>query len=210
MGLYSFLLFPGVFLHEFSHWFMAIILRVPVKNVSLLPKSLKNGKLRLGFVETSKSDFFRDSLIGLAPFISGSSLVAYIAYQKLELVPLVHAFLQTNGEMFFTYLASLPNHTDFGIWFYLVFAVSSTMLPSETDRESWIGLLLLLAFLLLFMLVVGLGNWMLDQLVPMVNRWLSILGIIFASSFFVHLVLLIPAWVSRKILSRIFGLEIVI
>ncbi|HEX9028794.1 MAG TPA: hypothetical protein VF823_06440, partial [Anaerolineales bacterium] len=75
--LFSLLFLPGVILHEASHYVVARLLRVRTGRVSLLPRTLPNGRLQLGFVETASSDWLRDTLIGAAPLFSGGAFVAY-------------------------------------------------------------------------------------------------------------------------------------
>ena len=79
MGIFSILFLPGVFLHELSHFVMAKILRVRTGKFSIFPRSLPDGRLQLGYVETARSDMLRDSLIGAAPLIVGTLFVAYVA-----------------------------------------------------------------------------------------------------------------------------------
>ena len=67
MGIFSLIFLPGVFLHELSHFLMAKILGVRTGRFSLFPQSLPDGRLQLGYVETTRSDIIRDSLIGAAP-----------------------------------------------------------------------------------------------------------------------------------------------
>src|SRR6185369_6452254 len=56
MGIFSMIFLPGVFLHELSHFVLAKILRVRTGKFSILPRPLPDGRLQLGYVETSRSD----------------------------------------------------------------------------------------------------------------------------------------------------------
>jgi len=47
------------------------ILGVPTGRVSLIPETIEGNRLRLGFVETSATDILRDTLIGMAPLLTG-------------------------------------------------------------------------------------------------------------------------------------------
>jgi len=85
IGLFSFLFLPGVFLHELSHLLMAKILQVRTGRISLIPTSLPNGRLQMGYVETAQTDIIRDSLIGLAPVIAGSLFIAFAGLNRLGL-----------------------------------------------------------------------------------------------------------------------------
>jgi hypothetical protein len=86
IALFSLLFFPGVLLHESSHYVMAKLLRVPTGKVSLIPQSIEGNRLRLGFVETGKTDILRDALIGAAPMLTGGLFVAYAGIMRLDLL----------------------------------------------------------------------------------------------------------------------------
>src|SRR5512136_2721222 len=49
---FAIIFFPGVFLHELSHFLVAKLLGVRTGKFSLIPQAQANGKLRLGYVET--------------------------------------------------------------------------------------------------------------------------------------------------------------
>src|SRR5262245_34235013 len=74
VGVFSLLFFPGIFLHEFSHLAMAKILGVRTGKFSLLPQTMPDGRLQMGYVEAAESDILRDSLVGAAPLITGTLL----------------------------------------------------------------------------------------------------------------------------------------
>lgn len=207
LGIFSLLLFPGVLLHEFSHWVMAKILGVGVKRFSILPQTQKNGRLRMGFVETQATDFVRDSLIGLAPFITASIMLSFIG-SKLSLFNLMQSILLNQPEQFVNLLIALPGQTDFWIWFYFAFTVSSTMLPSSSDRESWLYVLIGLAVIIGVLLLLGLGNWLVLNLVPRLNIWILSISFILGSSVLVHLILLFPLWIGRIMIAKLMGVEI--
>src|SRR5829696_8282857 len=160
MGIFSMLFLPGVFIHELSHFLMAKILRVPTGRFSIFPQSLPDGRLQLGYVETSKSDIVRDSLIGAAPLIVGTLFVAYVAIYRFEMRVLWEVFRNGQFNLFWMGVRALPNVGDFYLWFYLVFAVSSTMMPSESDRHAWLALVISVGVLFLITLLFGAGPWM--------------------------------------------------
>lgn len=209
LGIFSLLFFPGVLLHEFSHFLMAQFLLVRTSGFSLMPTLLPGGRLRLGYVETEETDFFRDALIGTAPLLSGGLVVAYLAGERLAFISLANALWQNNWPAFWNGLASLPQQTDFWLWFYLAFAVSSTMLPSTSDRRAWLPLALILGVLLGMALLAGAGPWMFEHLSPPFNRFLRLLTTIFGISLALHLVLLAPVALLRALLMRAMGLRLV-
>ena len=140
MGIFSILFLPGVFLHEISHFLLAKFLRVRTGKFSIFPQPLPDGRLQLGYVETARSDVLRDSLIGAAPLIVGTLFVAYVAIYHLQMRVLWDVFRNGQFNLFWMGVRALPRVKDFYLWFYLAFAVNSTMMPSESDRHAWLEL----------------------------------------------------------------------
>lgn len=209
IGIFSILLLPGVFIHEISHLIMAIILRVTVRKISLLPEVTKQGKIRLGFVQTAKSDVVRDSLIGLAPLIIGLFIVAYIGTKKLGFTAHIDANFESNLNAFLISFKNLPNMTDFGLWFYFAFAISTTMIPSEADRQSWKIIILVITIILAVVIISGLGGWMVENIYPVINKWLLSISFVLMVSVLVHLLIFVPSWIVRLVIFRIAGLKFV-
>lgn len=209
LGLFSLLFFPGVLLHELSHYLMAFLLRVRTGRFSLLPSLMPDGKLRLGYVETAPTDIFREALIGAAPLITGGAAVAYMAISHLGLAPVVAALGRSDWAEAYQALFSLPEQEDFWLWFYLAFTVSSTMLPSASDRRAWLPIGLVALGLVVLALLAGEGPWMLTHVAPWLDRALRALATVFGVSLALHLVLLIPLRLIRELLSAVTGLRIV-
>jgi len=208
--LFSVLFFPGVLLHEGSHFLTARILGVSTGRFSLLPRPADNGKLRLGYVETAPTDWFRDALIGTAPLISGGMFVGYVGIVQLGLLSLAQVLLNQGLEAFYQTLNAALSRSDFWLWFYLALVVSSTMLPSASDRQAWLPLGVILSALLGLSLILGAGPWLAENLAEPFNRVLIAVSIVFAISAGLHLALLPFVWLFRKILERALGLEVMI
>lgn len=209
IGIYSFLLFPGVFIHEFSHLLMAFILRVPIKKFSLLPKLMSNDQLQMGYVLTKQTNFLKDALIGLAPFIVGLVLVGLISVYKLHFTNFIDALFSANASIIFGEMTLITKQNDFGIWFYLAFAVSSTMLPSASDRQSWGQIGIIFIVILVFLVVAGIGPWFLLNVVPRVNQWFSSIAIVVVSSDLIHILILLPSFLLRTFLSRLLRIRVI-
>lgn len=209
LGLFSLLFFPGVLLHEVSHYVMAFLLGVHTGRFSLLPDLMPDGKLRLGYVETASTDIFRDALIGAAPLITGGVAVGYLGINRLGLGPVVAALEQTDWAGLSQALVALPGREDFWLWFYLTFTISSTMLPSASDRRAWLPIGLVVVGLVLLALVAGAGPWMLANVAPWLAWGLHSLATVFGISLALHLVLLIPLRLLRELLSAVTGMKIV-
>ena len=208
MGIFSLIFFPGVLLHELSHFLVAKLLGVRTGGFSLIPQSMPDGHLRLGYVEVSKTDIFRDSLIGAAPLIFGGLFVSYAAIYQLDLVPLWESFQQSQFDLFWTNLFALPSTPDFALWFYLTFAVSSTMLPSPSDRHAWLPLFGVVTLLIGLAIVAGAGVWMLENLAPPLNVFLRSVSTIFGLSAAVHGIFILPLMLIHKLLTRVTGMDV--
>lgn len=131
----AYLLFlPGILLHELSHWLAARLLGVRTGRLGLWPSRVRGGWVRLGFVEIEPADPLRESLIGLAPFVSGTAAVLLIAGQVARLGQLEQLVRDGQWLTAWSRLGSVP---DLGIWLYLIFATSNAMMPSPSDRRPW-------------------------------------------------------------------------
>ena len=149
------LFFPGILVHEVSHWLMAKLLFVPTGRITLWPQVKRDGSVWLGTVEVGKTDPVRSSLVGLAPLLSGSLLVILIArHLQLEAWGAALATLQ------WSVLAGVVNNSlftpDFWLWMYFLFSIANRMLPSPSDREHWTPVLV---FLGLVAALCVFGGW---------------------------------------------------
>lgn len=209
LGLFSLVFFPGVLLHESSHYLMARVLGVKTGRFSLLPKLTEEGRLRLGYVETEQTGVIADAFIGTAPLIIGGAVIAFLGSVCLGLSPLAGFMHQGEWESFWQGLLAVPQRNDFWLWFYLAFTVSSTMLPSASDRHSWLPAGIGLGLILVVLVVAGAGPWMLNNLGPWLNQALLGTALIFGISLALHLALALPVWGLRLLVSRLTGLRVV-
>ena len=86
--IFSLVFFPGVMLHELSHFLTAKLLGIKTGKFSLIPQAMPDGRLQLGYVETAQSDIVRDSIVGVAPLIAGCLFIAYAAIYQMHLLEL--------------------------------------------------------------------------------------------------------------------------
>ena len=206
--LFSLVFLPGVIIHELSHYVVARLTGVRTGRFSILPQILGNGKLQLGYVETASSDWLRDSLIGAAPLLSGSLVVTWLARGMLGFDRLVAGIQTGDLAQFGLAVQAVIQTPDFWLWFYLLFAISSTMLPSASDRRAWIPMAGLAVMVVIIALSLGVGPWMLRNLAPALFAGLRALAVVFGASALTHLLLLLPILLLRRLLSRITGLEV--
>jgi len=208
MTVFSILFFPGVVLHEFSHFIIAKVLFVRTRGFSIIPKMMPQGYLRMGYVEVAETDIVRDALIGAAPLILGNLAVAYIAIYRLHLIPLWEVLRNGQMNLFWMGFTMLPNVPDFALWFYLTFAISSTMLPSQSDRHAWLPLGLSVVVLFALALFAGAGGWMMLNLTPHLNAFLRSVATLFGLSAAVHGILIPPVMLLHKLLARWLGWDV--
>lgn len=208
IALFSLLFLPGVLLHEASHYLTAKILGVRTGRFTVIPQAVNNGGLVLGSVEVEKTDILRDSLIGLAPIIAGTLFIAYAAVAQLRLDALWNVFRNGQLDLFFMGVGLLPSVPDFYLWFYLTFAISSTMLPSESDRHAWLPLGLWIGTLLAIAIIAGAGSWMLENLAPALDSLFRSVSLLFALSNLVHIVLCLPFYAFRSLLVFMMDVEV--
>lgn len=148
--LYWALLFPGVFLHELSHWLAAVLLGVRRYRFAIWPQRA-GGQIRLGAVQLAEADPLRMSLIGAAPLVVGLLVIALIGGRwpgsPASGIALWGAAWQT--------LRSLPQREWGWAGFYLIFTVGNAMWPSPSDRAAWPAIGIAGGLITLFLLFAG-------------------------------------------------------
>jgi hypothetical protein len=105
-------------------------------------------------------------------------------------------------------LSTIIKQPDFWLWFYLVFTVSSTMMPSASDRRAWLPIVIMVAGLLGLILLVGLGSWLMTRLELGILTAINAVSTVFGITILIHLLTLPPTWVFRKLLSRLTGIQV--
>ncbi len=209
MALFSLLFLPGVLLHELSHFIMAKLLDVPTGRFSIIPRKLEGGRIQLGYVETASVDFVRDALIGAAPLVTGIVFIALVGVARLGFNLLWDSLLTGQMSSLNPVLVTMIARPDFWLWFYLVFAISSTMLPSASDRRAWLPLILVLGFFLIASLLVGVGPWLLSTLGTPLTSGVNAVTMVLGITILIHLVLLPPVFFIRKLISRLMKVQVV-
>jgi hypothetical protein len=137
MLLYFLVLLPGIVLHELSHWSFAKVMGVKTGKMEIWPSKKARGRIRLGSVRIGRADHVRASLIGLAPFITGCLAIYLIGDQILHVSDLIDPLLKGDIPSLQNNLPGYTYASDFWIWLYIIFSISNTMFPSESDRGAW-------------------------------------------------------------------------
>ena len=126
----SVIFFIGVVIHELSHMFTAEVLSVKTHGIEMIPE-LQNGKLKMGSVSVSKTDFVRAFLIGIAPLIIGCSIVISSLW-----------FIQKTFTLHSVF-SSFPAILITIFIMYLLFVIANTMFSSKKDMEGAVELLII-------------------------------------------------------------------
>lgn len=179
VGLFLVLL-PGIFVHESAHWLMARVLGLRTGKFRVWPK--RQGKMiGMGQVTVEQGGVVRDSLVGMAPILAGSVIVALIGRHIFAVNQLMGSLYDgdvSSGLSVFVLALRAP---DSAIWAYLLFAVANAMMPSASDREPLTPMLLYLGIAVLVYVFLGLPldpfSAALDWLLPPLQSLTS--GLVF-------------------------------
>jgi hypothetical protein len=210
--LYAIILFPGVLLHEMSHWITANLLGVRTGSVSLLPRRGPDGSLQLGYVEYYRSktlDPVRESLIGGAPMIVGTIVILLIGFNAFTVVDLARAVQSGDLDTLTFALANLFQTKYILLWIYLIFAISNAMMPSKSDRRAWPAFIVSMIILAGIVYILGLQNEVASGLVRPVMTMFSYLGIAFSVAIGVDLFVMLILYVLEAIIGRIKGVNVI-
>lgn len=208
MVLYFLALFPGILLHEVSHWSFATVLGVRTGKMSLWPERQKRGKIRLGSVEMVRSDPFRSSVIGLAPLITGSLLIFLIGDRVLSVGRAIDPLFAADWRGAWAGLSGYTQAPDLWLWLYAVFAISNTMFPSESDRQSWLTALLFVGAIGLTAFASGLVTEVPPEVVGALMQLVRCLTYAFALTVVVDVVFGLAIAVIEKLLERVRGMRV--
>lgn len=206
--LYAVAMLPGVLLHELSHWLMATLIGVRTGRFSVVPERLEDGTLRLGFVETERTDVFREALIGAAPLIAGCAAVLAIGYGPLGMGIAGEALAQGDGAGLAQNLLAITAAPDAWMWVYLLFTISNSMLPSASDRRAWLPVL---AFALVAaggLVLAGLGALVQQVVAGPVESAVRTLAAAFTITVALNLAAAPALWLIEQGLVRLTGLRV--
>ncbi|MEK7324717.1 MAG: hypothetical protein AAB217_05610 [Chloroflexota bacterium] len=204
---YSAIFMPGVTLHEGSHSIMAKALGVRTARISLWPRRQPDGTLRLGFVETEKVDFVREALIGVAPLLAGSIAVVLIGSVSLAVGPVGEAI--ASGDVLGIgqgVLASLRS-ADALIWLYLIFVISNSMMPSQSDRRAWLPLTIMLTLVGVALYYVGAVPLVMQSVGEPLAAGVRVIATAFSITIGINLIIIPIVWLIEKAIVRATGLQ---
>lgn len=179
MILLFLLLLPGIVLHEAAHWVTAYVLGLKPSKFRVWPKKQRQ-YIGLGSVSVQSGQVWQDSLVGMAPLITGSLLLSFIAEHVFN----AQQFSLALGEqrwfesiLVFQRALLAPDGI---LWAYLLFAIANAMMPSASDRQPLRPLFFTSALVLGLYLLFGLPlapftlllNWLAPILYNITNAFI--------------------------------------
>jgi hypothetical protein len=201
-------LLPGIILHEISHWLFAKLLGVRTGKIEIWPSQKSRGRIRLGSVRIGQTDHLRASLIGLAPFITGCLVIFLIGDQILGVSHLIDPLLKGNFDSLPNNLSGYTYASDFWLWLYVIFSISNTMFPSETDRGAWWPVLAILGGLAFLAYALGLVKDIPQDVNNVVLDLIRYLAYAFTLTVLVNLAFMIVIAILEKLVSTLKGTRI--
>ncbi len=202
-ALYYVLLLPGVFVHEFAQYLVAGALNIKIKRVIAWPEAQDDGTLRLDFVQIKKAGRVSTAIIGAAPLIVGLALVWVISNHVLNLEDLLTALGKGDLNLLGPALQKLVRTRDFFLWLYLVFAISNAMLPTPSDRQGWPLVLGLFGGVVVFLVVIGVGEVLLQTFTGPVAHGVDRLATAFATVLVIEMPGIVLIGFLEEVLERL-------
>ncbi len=210
--IYALVLFPGVLLHELSHWVTANLLGVRTGSISLLPRRRPDGALQLGYVEYYRGKNLgpvRESLIGGAPLIVGTAVILLIAFKIFNVPELATAVQSGDVDTLTIAIGKLFDTRFILLWIYLIFAISNAMLPSPSDRRAWPAFIVGLIGLAIILYLLGLTDELMAGLAAPATTVFGYLGIALSVGIGADLFFMLLIAILEYLLSRIKGVSVV-
>lgn len=209
--LYAIILFPGVLLHEVSHWLMATLLGVRTGSFSLLPRSQTNGSVQLGYVEYYKQSLgaVRESLIGGAPLVTGTAVILLIGFRIFGAADLTAAIQSGDIDNVTAALGQIFAVPDFLVWLYLLFAIGNAMMPSRSDRRAWPAFLLTLVIAAVVLSLLGVQRVIFTGVAGAAQTVFGYLGSAFSMAIAVNILFMLLLAGLEALVSQIKGVNVV-
>jgi len=201
LRLLFYILLPGIILHELSHFVVARLLLVRTGKFKIGIGAVSRGQISLGSVNIERTDPVRESLIGVAPFVVGIGAIWLIAWYGFGVGP-------TSGLSFQMMALRVREYiNDWTTWLdlYLIFAVSTAMIPSESDREPWGPVITFFGVGMAILFLLGWTPRVPQDFVTLARQLLDSLTFALGVAVIVNGVIGIIIWILEQTVSRISG-----
>lgn len=192
---------PGVLVHETAHWGMARLLGLKTGKFRVWPK--RQGRhIGLGSVRVESRGALLDSLVGMAPLLVGSTLVALIGNHIFDAYALADSL--TRGRLIEGFQAfwHALGEPDGVLWAYLLFAIANAMMPSASDREPVMPVLLYAAIAVVFYILLGMPLNPLTSFMQWMTPTLQNLSSAFVFTIVLDVIVLAALYVMRLLVAR--------
>ncbi len=166
---------PGTILHELSHFLMAILLLLKVREIHIFPQWEQN-YIKLGRVIYEKKDVFRSILVGIAPIIVGLLFFWWLS--------LLHVFQIEDLVLKILVI-------------YIIFVISSTMFSSKQDLVD-------LVYIIPIFLILGVIQYFFPINFSFITSQLTIMNTINTFIYDINWYLFISTCIHAVIVSVIF------
>lgn len=153
--VYFLIFLPGIVVHEAAHWVVAWVLGLKPGKFRVWPVR-KGNMVGLGSVTTRSGGPVLDSMVGIAPLVAGTLIVAGISRLWLPDGSIASIFQGNDPAQWWVALRSAMDSPDAFLWLYLVFTIANGMMPSKPDREPFKPVLIYLLVAAVLYLVIGL------------------------------------------------------
>ena len=179
-AIVALIFFPGTVIHELSHFIVAMLLFLKVREIHIFPEFEKN-YIKLGRVIYEKQDVIRGIIVGIAPIAIG--LVIFFWMSTLQIFFIENIWLKL-------------------LMLYLIFVISTTMFSSRQDLID-LGYLLpitIIIILFLYLFQIDLGRLFTNpQLIAVTTDFVYDVNVYLGISIAIHLGLLIFLFTVKKI-----------
>lgn len=190
------LVFPGVLLHELSHFFAFRLMGVPCR--LHLGVKLQDNTAVYGSVEFYESDVsaFKHFISGITPLVTGLVAISLLSIYLLGL-PSLQAMALAEVEIGLSTI--WQSAQTFWFWFalYLIFAISSEMVPSPSDRRYWVHLGVILVVIIIIAVLTQTTQWLYANLYPYIDSLLRLVSV----TFLIGLVPQFLVWLPIRIIN---------
>ena len=121
--LIAIIFFPGVLVHELSHFIFAKLLLIKTGKIDFFPK-LTGNSLKLGSVSMEKANIAKRMIVGIAPVMVGMTILFLSIYLFFA--------IYLRNDLSFIFVA---------LFLIGAFQITNTMFSSKKDMEGGIGFL---------------------------------------------------------------------
>jgi len=159
--VFYFLVFPGVVLHEASHFLACLLTRTKFSRFApFSPGRSNDGRFVLGYVRHERRAFPVGAIIGLAPILLNPLVLLFVTalLTPLTLQEVAHPSIEVMGKEIFAsgFLSDTPLLA--ATWIYLSLSFALGSVPSREDLSSLPILLLIFGCAILLIGILRTGS----------------------------------------------------